>query len=106
MSDDVSKPLSKTDFISAIAGKTGVTKLEVNTVLDGLINVVREQLSKNGPGSISILGLAKITVVDKPAKPAAVKPNPFKPGETMEVKAKAATRIVKIRPLKSLKDMV
>jgi hypothetical protein len=45
-------------------------------------------------------------VQDKPATEAATRPNPFKPGEMMDVKAKPARRVVKVRPLKNLKDMV
>jgi hypothetical protein len=32
-------------------------------------------------------------------------PNPFKPGELMDVPAKPAYTKIKVRPLKSLKDM-
>ena len=35
-----------------------------------------------------------------------MKPNPFKPGEMMEVKAKPARNVVKVRALKPLKEMV
>ena len=33
-------------------------------------------------------------------------PNPFRPGELMDVKAKPASTRVKVVPLKALKDMV
>ena len=33
-------------------------------------------------------------------------PNPFRPGELMDVKAKPASTRVKVLPLKALKDMV
>ncbi len=33
-------------------------------------------------------------------------PNPFRPGEMMDVAARAAFMKVKVRPLKNLKDMV
>jgi hypothetical protein len=33
-------------------------------------------------------------------------PNPFRPGETMDVAAKAASRKVKVLPLKKLKAMI
>jgi len=35
-----------------------------------------------------------------------MRPNPFKPGEMMEVKAKPARNVVKAQPLKGLKDLV
>jgi nucleoid DNA-binding protein len=100
------KPMTKTDLLSAVADKSGLTKKDVTSVLDALTDVIREQLSKKGPGAIALPGLAKISVNDKPAQKATTKANPFKPGEMMEVKAKPARRIVKVRPLKALKDMV
>ena len=52
------------------------------------------------------VGLCKIVVQNKPAQPAKFGvPNPFRPGETMDVAAKPARRVVKVRPLKGLKDM-
>lgn len=103
--DDKTKPMNKTELLGAVADKSGLSKKEVTAVFDALTDVIREQLS-SGPGSVALPGLAKISVIDKPAKPATTKANPFKPGEMMEVKAKPASRVVKVRPLKALKDMV
>jgi hypothetical protein len=51
-------------------------------------------------------GLLKISVVNKPATEARYGvANPFRPGETMDVAAKPASRRVKILALKNLKDM-
>ena len=48
----------------------------------------------------------KIKVVKKPAQRARKNvPNPFRPGETMDVTAKPASASVKVLPLKKLKDM-
>jgi hypothetical protein len=50
--------------------------------------------------------LVKIRVVHKPATPARKGvPNPFKPGELMDVPAKPARRQVKVQALKALKDV-
>ena len=100
------KPLTKTDLLNAVADASGVSRKEVSTVFDALTEVIRKELGNKGPGVVALLGLAKISVVVKEAKAATTKANPFKPGEIMEVKAKPATRVVKIRPLKGLKDMV
>jgi hypothetical protein len=51
-------------------------------------------------------GLMKLTATFKPASKATTKPNPFKPGEMMEVKAKPAKTVLKIRALKNLKSAV
>ena len=100
------KPLSKTDFLAAVAEKSGLAKKDVSTMFDAMTEVIRGELSSKGPGTVSFPGLVKINVVVKEAKSATTKPNPFKPGEMMTVKAKPATRVVKVRALKSLKDMV
>ena len=48
----------------------------------------------------------KIKVVKNPAQRARKNvPNPFRPGETMDVKAKPASTSVKVLPLRKLKDM-
>jgi hypothetical protein len=49
---------------------------------------------------------ARATAAKKPAQRAKKGvPNPFKPGETMDVAAKPASVRVRITPLKKLKDM-
>lgn len=100
------KPMNKTELMSSVAEKSGLTKKEVTSVIDALTEVIREQLGQSGPGIVVLPGIIKINVVEKPAKEATTKANPFKPGEMMEVKAKPASRVVKVRPLKGLKDMV
>jgi hypothetical protein len=51
-------------------------------------------------------GMMKVAAIYKAATKSAQKPNPFKPGEMMTVKAKPARTVIKIRPLKGLKQMV
>jgi nucleoid DNA-binding protein len=92
-------------MIAQMAAKSGVGKKECGAVLDALEEVMGQQLGKAGPGVVTIPGLVKIQRVVKPPRPAATKPNPFKPGEMMEVKAKPASTDIKVRPLKKLKDM-
>ena len=60
-----------------------------------------------GSGMFTIPGLVKIERKKVPAKPARKGvPNPFKPGELMDVAAKPASTKIKVRPLKNLKEMV
>lgn len=100
------KPLSKTEMIAAITEKSNLPKQEVTAVLDALTEVIRESLSASGPGVFSLPGLLKIEKKEVPAKPAKTGvPNPFKPGELMDVAAKPASTKVKLVALKSLKDM-
>ena len=102
------KPLTKTQFVTQIAEETGLTKKEVSAVLDAQTNVIRKQLTaRGGAGAVTIPGLLKIQKHKVPAR-AAKKgvPNPFKPGELMDVAARPAFTKVKVRALKGLKDMV
>ena len=100
------KPMSKTEILNDLSESTGLTKKEVGSVLDELGTLIEKNLGKKGPGVFNIPGLMKIQVQRKPATKATTRPNPFKPGEMMEVKAKPARNVVKVRPLKGLKDMV
>jgi len=98
--------MTKTELLEALATGSDLTKKQVGQVLDVLGEVLGKQLGKKGPGVLVLPGLLKITRVSKPARKAGQKPNPFKPGEMMEVKARGAYNVVKVRPLKKLKEMV
>jgi nucleoid DNA-binding protein len=100
------KTLSKSAVYQHLADKTGLPRKKVAELFDELGAVIKSELGKKGPGSFAVAGLMKLQLVKKPATKAGRRPNPFKPGEMMEVKAKAARNVVKIRALKSLKDMV
>ena len=106
MAANQEKPLSKTEILNALAEKTELTKKDVSGVLEALSGLIEESLSKKGPGVFNMPGLLKIQVQRKPATKATTRPNPFKPGEMMNVAAKPARNVVKVRPLKALKDMV
>ena len=58
-----------------------------------------------GPGTFTVPGLMKIAKVHKPRRAARKGINPFT-GEEMMFKAKPAHNVIKVRPLKSLKEMV
>ncbi|MFP6884502.1 MAG: HU family DNA-binding protein [Roseibacillus sp.] len=100
------KAATKTEILNNMAEATGFNRKQVASVLDALSGEINKGVSRSGPGQFTIPGLCKIVVQDKPATEAATRPNPFKPGEMMDVKAKPARRVVKVRPLKNLKDMV
>jgi len=107
MAKAAKKPLTKTEILTNIAASTGIAKKEVASVLDALAAEIKKSLSSRGSGSFTIPGLLKIERKKVPARPARKGvPNPFKPGELMDVAAKPASKKVKVRPLKNLKDMV
>jgi DNA-binding protein HU-beta len=97
--------LTKSQFVATIAERTGLTKKQATAVLDAMSAVIVQQLGKKGPGEITIPGLLKLNVVEKPAVPQREGINPFTKEPTV-FKAKPASRSVKARPVKALKDAV
>lgn len=104
--NESAKPMTKSEIFAAIAESTGLSRKDVAKVFEELAALIGKNIGKKGPGVFAVPGLMKITVVRKPATKATMRPNPFKPGEMMKVAAKPARNVVKIRPLKSLKEMV
>ncbi|QBQ55125.1 HU family DNA-binding protein [Nitrosococcus wardiae] len=101
------EPMTKTQLYATIAENTNLSKKDVVAVFDELNTLINRHIKKRSAGVFTLPGLLKITTVKKPARKAQKNvPNPFKPGETMDVAAKPARTVVKVRPLKKLKDMV
>ncbi len=102
----VKERYTKTQMLTQIAENTELSKKQVQSVLDELSDMIEGHIKKRAVGEFVLPGLLKVTSVKKPAKKARKNvPNPFKPGELMDVAAKPASVQVKIRPLKKLKDM-
>ena len=101
------KAMTKSQVYSEIADSTELTKREVASVFEELEGIVKRHIKKGSVGTFTLPGLLKIKTVKKPARKARKNvPNPFKPGEFMDIKAKPASIRVKCLPLKKLKDMV
>ena len=99
------KAMTKTEILTALAEGTGLSKKEVASVLDELSTLIGKSLGKRGPGVFNLPGLLKVKVIRKPATKAHKGINPFTKEETV-FKAKPARNVVKVLPLKALKDMV
>jgi nucleoid DNA-binding protein len=99
------KPMTKSEIVSGIADVTGLTRKQVSSVFETMASQIKKSLGRSGPGAYTVPGLMKLVVVRKPATEARKGINPFTGEETM-FKAKPARNVVKIRPLKNLKDMV
>ncbi|HET6846143.1 MAG TPA: HU family DNA-binding protein [Anaerolineales bacterium] len=97
--------LSKSQFVEMLAKHSGLTKKQVVAVLDALNATITHQLSKRGPGEVILPGLLRLAVAEKPATAAHEGINPFTK-EPMTYKAKPARRVIKVRPLKGLKDAI
>lgn len=99
------KPMSKTEIYTALAERTGLAKKDISKVFDELGTLIGDQLGKKGPKTFNVPGLMKITVNHKPATKERRGIDPFTKQEKL-FKAKPARNVVKVRPLKALKDMV
>jgi len=100
-----SKPRTKSEVFTILAEDADLTRKQVAGLFDGLNGLIKRDLSTRGPGMFTVPGLMKITVQKKPATRARKGVNPFT-GEEMMFKAKPARKVVKVRPLKRLKEMV
>ena len=98
------KSMTKTEVLNALAEGTGLTKKQVGSVLDELGVLIGKSIGKKGPGVFNLPGLMKIMVQHKPATPEREGINPFTKEKTI-FKAKPARNVVKVRPLKGLKEM-
>ncbi|MHC4885149.1 MAG: HU family DNA-binding protein [Planctomycetota bacterium] len=99
--------MTKTELMAQIAEDTGLAKKQVGEVLDSLSGAIGKSLGKSGCGKFILPGLLKVEKKKVPARKAKKGvPNPFKPGELMDIKAKPASTKVVVRPLKNLKEMV
>ena len=96
---------TKTELVNSLVESTGLTKKEIVSVLDGLGDVIHSHIKKNAVGYFTLPGLLKVKTIRKKATKARKGINPFSGEETM-FKAKPAHTVVKILPLKKLKDMV
>ena len=104
---DASKPRTKTEIYDEIATATDLTRRQVASVFTSMSDLMKKDLSSRGPGVFAVPGLMKVVRVSKPRRPARKGvPNPFRPGELMDVAAKPASNVVKVRPMKALKAMV
>ena len=98
------KPSTKSEVYAYISDRTDLKKKQVSAVFDALTELIARDL-KRGPGVFNVPGLMKIKMVHKPAVPERKGINPFTKEETI-FKAKPARNVVKVQPLKGLKDLV
>jgi nucleoid DNA-binding protein len=101
----VKEPMTKSVMVGEIADNTGLSKKQVVAVFDELDILIERHVKKRSARQFALPGLLKIEVKRKPATKARKGINPFTGEETI-FKAKPARDVVKIRPLKKVKDMV
>ena len=98
------KIASKSEILAAIAENTELSRKQVSAVFAALAQEIGNAVGRKGPGVFAMPGLVKIKVVHKPATPARKGINPFTKEECV-FKARPARNVIKVRPLKALKDM-
>lgn len=99
----VKKPFSKSEIIITIAEMAELGRKQAMAAIESLTHIIKTHLSKKGPGVFVFPDIAKFHLVHKPATKSRKGTNPFT-GESMTFAAKPARHVVKIRPLKKLKD--
>ena len=104
MAKAASKPPTKTEVYASIAETTGLSKRDISNVFDALADQIKKAVGSRGPKTFTLPGICKIVVQHKPATKERQGTNPFT-GEPTTFKAKPARNVVKVRPLKKLKDM-
>jgi len=100
-----SKKLTKSALLQAIVENVGdgASRKGVQAILDTLTEIGHKELKKNG---VFVLpGFAKFVVVKKPARAARKGINPFTK-EPTTFAAKPASKAVKARPAKAIKDAI
>ena len=101
----VKKPMTKSAIINELTQNTGLNKKQVSSVLDELAILIERHIKKRAPGQFTLPGLMKIEVKKRPATKKREGRNP-RTGEKMIIKAKPAHKVVRIKPLKRVKDMI
>ncbi len=99
------KARTKSQIYTDIGDATDLSRKQIAAVFEEFSSLIEKDIGRRGPGTFSVPGLMKIKVVRKPATKARKGINPFT-GEEMMFKAKPARNVVKVLPLKALKEMV
>lgn len=93
----MSKPMTKTQLVAALAEEMGSDKKSASSALEGIINIITREVS--GGGAVTLPGVGKIYCRERPAR---MVRNPA----TGEQIHKDADKVVKMTIAKALKDSV
>lgn len=97
---------TKSAILAAVAEETGLTKKQVQAVLQSTKALATRHLIKNGSGEFTVPEIAiKLRRVQKPARKAGMARNPFT-GEMVKVEARPASLSVRATAMKAIKDAV
>ena len=89
--------MNKTQLIGAVASATGMTKVDAEKAIKGVINAISNELAAGG--SVALIGFGTYSVVHKSERTGK---NP-RTGETIKIPAK---KVAKFKPGKALAELV
>jgi DNA-binding protein HU-beta len=96
--------LSKSALVNAVVEASGdVSRRQVKAIMEAIVAIGHRELKKNG--IFTVPGFAKFRVVKKPATKAREGTNPFTK-QPMTFAAKPASKSVRARPIKQIKDAI
>lgn len=103
MSNKNKQALSQSDIYNVLAEKTELKKTDIKLVFAELENIMGSELKKGQ--TFNVLGMFKVKVSRRAAKPARKGINPFTKEEQM-FKAKPACNVVKVKASSRVKELV
>ncbi|MEO8963539.1 MAG: HU family DNA-binding protein [Gammaproteobacteria bacterium] len=102
----ITQKQTKMQILKSIATEAGLTLNQVKTVFITAGHIAKCHLIKKGSGEFAIPEMAiKVVRKTKPATKARDGRNPMT-GETIKIAAKPKRDVIKVRPLKSLKEVI
>jgi nucleoid DNA-binding protein len=101
----MNKRMKKAQIMAEMAESMEINKKTAALFFKKLQDLIKQQLSRSGPGEFIIPGIIKLKAVKKPATKEREIINPFTK-QPMTVKAKPASKKVKSTALKALKDLI
>jgi nucleoid DNA-binding protein len=102
----ITEKQTKVQILKNIADHTGLSLKQVKEVFTTAGHIAKCHLIKRGSGEFSIPEMAiKVVRKTKPATKARQGRNPIT-GEAITIKAKPKREVIKVRPLKTLKEVI
>ena len=97
--------LTKQKILQILSKKTGISKKNVNLLFEELLNVISEHMNEKNSDKFIFPGIFKITTKLVKEQKEKIGINPFTKKE-MVFKYKPATKKIKIKILKNLKNLL
>jgi nucleoid DNA-binding protein len=100
-----SKRMTKAQIITDLGEKTGLSKKDVQAVFTGMLDLIKRELGKKGPGEFVIPDMLKLKVRKIEARKERKGIDPFTKLERV-FPAKPASKKIRASALKKLKDLI